>query len=324
MKENLIETLNIKISSLENEKKSIQEALKTELDVRRIKSGEQEISQINEELSQLNADIKKVKESPSDKSKELEEIEEKYSNKYLKRIRQLVESPISEFSMNLHDLNIKISGGYIEINGKEYKYEYYKSAVKEKITELFNKKYFNGKTFWSDDDIKNYDNLMMLIDYELADGNVIYVIIKECQDETIVNENAEYEKVANQIRYLTNQYLDEYYRLCSDTSAKSRYLHIQYDLKKKINALTIEKKEIEKIAYNARRYAKINTHILMRIQWIFKKKSKVKRLYSGKSINEDTYLEDDSETIRKELSKTGTYPQSDFDYGYSSFDITDK
>jgi len=32
MKEDLIETLNIKISSLENEKKSIQEALKTELD----------------------------------------------------------------------------------------------------------------------------------------------------------------------------------------------------------------------------------------------------------------------------------------------------
>ena len=62
----------------------------------------------------------------------------------------------------------------------------------------------------------------------------------------------------------------------------------------------------------------------MRIQWIFKKKSKVKRLYSGKSINEDTYLDDDSETIRKEISKTGTYPQSDFDYGYSSFDITDK
>ena len=123
MKEDLIETLNIKISSLENEKKSIQEALKTELDVRRIKSGEQEISQINEELSQLNADMKKVKESSSDKSKELEEIEKKYSNKYLKRIRQLVESPISEFCRNLHDLNIKISGGYIEINGKEYKYE---------------------------------------------------------------------------------------------------------------------------------------------------------------------------------------------------------
>ena len=89
MKENLIETLNIKISSLENEKKSIQEALKTELDVRRIKSGEQEISQINEELSHLNADMKRVKESSSDKSKELEEIEKKYSNKYLKRIRQL-------------------------------------------------------------------------------------------------------------------------------------------------------------------------------------------------------------------------------------------
>lgn len=92
MKEDLIETLNIKISSLENEKKSIQEALKTELDVRRIKSGEQEISQINEELSQLNADMKKVKESSSDKSKELEEIEKKYSNKYLKRIKQLVEN----------------------------------------------------------------------------------------------------------------------------------------------------------------------------------------------------------------------------------------